>query len=104
VEIAMVGLLSPISCIDLGFLHLGYTDETWNLAEFQIPARIDRRESIKFGVNLENIIFDNEKLKENNNEKNHHPDFSEPVVFELRPPGQYDRRRERKISSIKSAI
>ena len=65
---------------------------------------IDRRESIKFWVNLMHIKFDNEKLKENNIEKKHHPDFSEPVVFKLRSPGQYDRRRERKISSIISAI
>ena len=27
------------------------------------------------------------KLKECTNEKNHYPDFSEPVVFKLRPPG-----------------
>jgi hypothetical protein len=53
------------------------------------------------GANLEHIICNNEKLKENNDEKNHRPDFSGPVFFELRPPGQYDRRRERKISSIK---
>jgi hypothetical protein len=45
-----------------------------------------------------------EKLKENNNEKIHRPDFSEPVVFELRPPGQFNRRRERKIPSSKAAI
>ena len=44
------------------------------------------------------------KLKDYNNEKNHHPDFSEPVVFELRTPGQFDRRREREIPSSNAAI
>ena len=50
---------------------------------------------------LEKIL---EKIKENNNEKNHHSDFSESVVFELRSPGQLNRRRERKIPSSKAAI
>jgi hypothetical protein len=36
VEIAMVELEDPISRIDLGFLFLGYLNETRNLAEFWI--------------------------------------------------------------------